>query len=156
MSEPIRPASAASDTSPRDTLSHMIRGYLISQAIFVALRLGIIDVLQGEPKSSDDLANLTQANPQALYRVLSVLAANGLRREMDQRRFVLTPLGALLQQGSSLRTTALMQAELYWPAYGELLYSVKTGKSAFEHAFGISVYDYLARNPEVDDAYTAT
>ena len=94
-------------------------------------------------------------NAQALYRLLRVLASAGVLHEVEPRHFALTPMGVLLQKGNALRASAIMRAELYWPAYGELLYAVQTGRSAFERAFGMSIYDYLATHPEADAAYAA-
>jgi hypothetical protein len=45
MPEPTNPTSNAAERSPRDTLAQMISGYQTSQAIFVAVRLGIADLL---------------------------------------------------------------------------------------------------------------
>jgi hypothetical protein len=41
-------------------------GYQTSQAIFVAVKLGIADLLKDAPKSSDDLAASAGVNAQAL------------------------------------------------------------------------------------------
>jgi hypothetical protein len=155
MPEPTHPTSHAAERSPRDALSQIINGYQTSQAIFVAVRLGIVDLLKEASKSSEELAASAGVNAQALYRLLRVLASTGVLHEVEPRHFALTPMGALLQTGNALRATAIMQAELYWPAYGELLYAVQTGRSAFERAFGMSIYDYLANHPEADAAYTA-
>jgi len=46
MPEPTHPTSNVAERSPQDTLSQMIHGYETSQAIFVAVRLGIADLLQ--------------------------------------------------------------------------------------------------------------
>src|SRR5438105_4635259 len=43
---------------------------------------------------------------------------------------------------------ALMSGEEHYRAYGELLYSVRTGKPAFDKVFGAPVFDYLATHPE--------
>ena len=156
MPEPTNPTSSVAERSPQDTLSQMIHGYETSQAIFVAVRLGIADLLKEAPKSSEELAVSAGVNAQALYRLLRVLASAGVLHEVEPRHFALTPIGVLLQKGNALRASAIMRAELYWPAYGELLYAVQTGRSAFERAFGMSIYDYLATHPEADAAYAAT
>jgi hypothetical protein len=48
-----------------------------------------------------------------------------------------------------------MAATLFWLAYSELLYTVQTGQSGFQRAFGMSIYDNLAKNPELDASYAA-
>ena len=36
-----------------------------------------------------------------------------------------------------------------WRAWGEFQYSVDTGNTAMEKAFGMALFDYLAQNPEL-------
>ena len=107
-----------SEQSPENVLSQMVGGYRISQAIFVAAELGIADLLKDESRSSDELAAAAGVNPQALHRVLVVLASVGVLREVGPTRFALTPMGALLQEGKALRHSAIMGAELFYRAYG--------------------------------------
>jgi hypothetical protein len=48
----------------------MIEGYWLSQVVYVAAKLGIADHLADGPKSVDAVAIATQANSNALYRLL--------------------------------------------------------------------------------------
>jgi len=43
---------------------------------------------------------------------------------------------------------AVMNGEEHYLSWGELLYSVQTGKPAFEKLFGAGVFDFLSRDPE--------
>ncbi len=43
---------------------------------------------------------------------------------------------------------ALMMGEEHYRAWGELLYSVKTGKPAFDKVFGQPVFEFLSEHPE--------
>lgn len=145
---------ATEKKSPQTVLSEMMWGYRLSQAIFVAIRLHIIDLLKQQTRSNEELAAAAQVDPQALHRLLMVLVHAGLVCEADRARFALTEMGALLHKGEGLRDSAVL-AELYWPAYGELLHAMQTGRSGFERAFGMPIYDYLAKNAEADAAYEA-
>ncbi len=40
-----------------------------------------------------------------------------------------------------------------WRAWGELLYSVQTGESAFEHVHGMSNWEYYASDPDILDQF---
>jgi SAM-dependent methyltransferase len=134
----------------------MIMAYRMSQLLYVAARLGIADLLKDGPKSPEELAALVGANPHALYRVLRALASNGIFAETGDRHFALTPLAEPLQSGvpGSVRGVAMMQnQEPRWRAWGELLYSVRTGKSAFERIFGMSNWEYYARYPDVFEQF---
>jgi len=48
----------------------------------------------------------------------------------------------------SARAWALVNCGISWGAYGELLYSVRTGQPGFERAYGMSVFDYTTRHPD--------
>jgi hypothetical protein len=129
----------------------MLIGYRISQAIYVAAKLGIADLLKDGPKSSGELATSVGANPDAFHRLLRVLASVGVFAQVDQRRFTLTPMGALLQTGvsGSLWAAAItFGEERNWRPWGELLYSVRTGRSAHEHVYGMGVFEYFNQHPE--------
>lgn len=41
----------------------------------------------------------------------------------------------------------MMGGEGVWRSWGEVLYSVRTGEAAFDHVFGMPVFDYYAANP---------
>jgi hypothetical protein len=43
---------------------------------------------------------------------------------------------------------AIMHGEEHYRAWGEMLYSVRTGEPAFNHIFGQEVFAYLAEHPE--------
>jgi O-methyltransferase domain/Dimerisation domain len=146
----------AAPRSPVETLTDMIMAHRISQLLYVAARLGIADFLKDGPKSSEELAALVGVHPHALYRVLRALASNGIFAETEERHFALTPLAEPLQTGvpGSVRGVAMMQnQEPRWRAWGELLYSVQTGKSAFEHIYGMSNWEYYAREPDVFEQF---
>ncbi len=136
-------------TTPRQAVTQMITSYWISQAIHVAAKLKLADRLQAVPRSSEDLAQETGTQPHALYRLLRALASVGVFAEDEQRRFGLTPLAEqLIEQPGSLHAVALMMGDEHYTSWGELLYSVQTGKTAFEHLYGKPVFEHLAEHPE--------
>jgi hypothetical protein len=61
----------------------------------------------------------------------------------------MTPLAEPLRSGApnSQRAFAIMMGEEHYRAYGELLYSVRTGKTAFDHIYGMPVFEYMSKNP---------
>src|SRR5262249_26540132 len=50
---------------------------------------------------------------------------------------------------------AIMNGEEHYRSWGELLYSVRTGKPSFDHVFGKPVFDYLAEHPEAGRLFDA-
>jgi hypothetical protein len=45
--------------------------------------------------------------------------------------------------------------ESHWRPWGHLLHTVRTGETAFHHAHGAGLYDYLAGHPEVVTLFNA-
>src|SRR3954462_2057792 len=74
-------------------LRYLINGYQISQAIHVAVTLGIPDLLVHGPRASCDVAAATKTHPDALYRLLRALASVGVLDEDEHACFSLTEVG---------------------------------------------------------------
>lgn len=136
--------------SPQRQLMQLIFGYWHSQCIYVAAKLGIADLVAERPLSIDDLAAKTGMHRSSLYRVLRALASVGVFVERPQATFALTPAAALLKNDvpGSQRAMALMLGEEHYHAWGDLLYSVKTGKPGFDKVFGKPLFDFLSEHPE--------
>ena len=138
------------EMTPAQTLLQMTSGYWISQMIYVAAKLGIADVLREGPRTCDELAQATGMHARSLYRVMRALASIGVFSESDGGRFAVTPLAELLRSGEpgSMRALAIMLGEESYRAWGDLLYSVKTGEPAFERVFHMRRFEYLTFHPE--------
>jgi hypothetical protein len=95
MSENI-PASPEDSAAPWKLLQ-MLTGYWVTQALYVAAKLGIADLLREGPVNCDVLAGKTSTHPQSLYRTLRALASVGVFTEVAPEQFALTPSAALLQ-----------------------------------------------------------
>ena len=138
------------DELPRPALLQMVTGFWISQAIYVAAKLGIADLLKDGPKSTDALAKSTEASPRELFRLLRFLASEGIFAEVENGFFELTPLAAYLQTDTpgSLRSLVIYYGEETYQPWGSLLHSIKTGETAFNHVNKSGVFQYLAQRPE--------
>lgn len=136
--------------------------FWISRALYVATRLGVADLLAKGPKSPLTLAAEAGADASALQRVMRALASVGVFAEDGNGNFRNTDAARFLQAEApgSLRAFVLMLGEPEsWRAWGEMLYSVQTGRSAFEHVFGSPIFQYMAEHPEAgrlfDEAMTS-
>jgi hypothetical protein len=134
-----------------DQLFNIIGSYTKGQLLYVAAQLKLSDILAQGPKTSDEIAKKTDTNKDALYRVMRALSHIGLYKETGTRLFELAPMGELLQEQneSKLRMHIIFQLdEFSRRPWGELLYSVQTGNSAFEKIYHTPMFDYLAALPE--------
>ena len=139
------------DPNLKDQLARLVNGYWYTQTIYVAAKLGIADLLKDGPRSAEELAPTTGTNPRALYRLLRALASIGIFAE-DQGRFMLTPLAECLLDPAT-KAMVTMRGEFQYRAWGELLYSVQTGESAFEKQHGKPIFDYFTENPEAGNLF---
>jgi hypothetical protein len=151
------PQSAiANEMSPAVVLRHLSTGFWVSQAIAVAADLGIADHLRHNARSCAELAPMLGVHAGALYRLLRGLASVGVFAEEAGGRFALTPLAALLltDRPGSWRAAAILNGEPWvWQPWGALAYSVKTGKPAFEHIFGMEFDTYLGQHRDAADIF---
>lgn len=137
------------DQPPRQVILQMLTGFWVSQAIYVAAKLGIADLVKDGPKTAVELAQACGAHDTSLHRLLRMLASVGVFAEDSQGRFGLTPLAqCLVETPGSQRAAALMMGEEHYRCWGELEYSICTGKTAFDKIFGQPIFDYLSQHPE--------
>ncbi|MCF6155288.1 MAG: methyltransferase [Candidatus Brocadia sp.] len=139
-------------------MMHLAAGHFRAQAIYVAAKLGIADLLKDGPKTINELSNATKAHAYSLYRLLRALASIDIFQEEEEGRFGLTPLATTLQSDSTtsvLPGVLLAGSEFHWEAWSNLFHSVMTGESAFEHINGIRFFDYLAKNPDAGVTFDA-
>jgi hypothetical protein len=154
-------APSGGPPAPWLALQDLILGKWIAQAVSVAAKLGIADLLKDGPRDCDELARANQVDAGALHRLLRALASVGVFVEVDDQRFGLTPMAEFLRSDvqGSLRAAATMAGEDWtWRPWGALYQSVKTAEPAFEPIFGAPPFAYLAGNPSAaavfDEAMT--
>ncbi len=118
----------------------------------------LADRLAHAPKTAAELAQATGSDAPSMYRVMRTLSGMGLFSEDSSSRFSLTPLGEALRSGrpGSVRSSVLIFAGLAAKAVAELNYSVKTGKPGFEKAYGIPLFEWLAKHPVEASMFSET
>lgn len=136
---------------PHAQLIQMGTASWVSAMVYAAAKLGLADQLSTGPKSAAELAGTMRLHPPTLHRFMRTLAGLGILTERDGQRFALTPLGEALRTGApgSARATLIsFCGPSLWRGWEQLLYSLETGKSGFAEAWGMPIFEFLARNPE--------
>jgi hypothetical protein len=108
--------------------------------------------------SVDELAQTVGARPASLYRVMRLLASEGVFAESGARRFELTPFAVPRQNDvpGSLRPRAIFDCEeAQWKAWGDVMHSVATGEPAFDRTHGTSFFDCLKAHAGVASGFNA-
>lgn len=136
-------------SSPSQQILRLGLGFAVSQALRVIIELGIPDLLAVGDQSVEELARATRSDPDSLYRVMRLLAPEGVVKEVRPRHFALTEVGAALRSDrpGPRDFVRMINSEPYL-AFEQLLHSVQTGKPAFDKVFGSSRFDWLSEHPE--------
>lgn len=140
-----------SQQSGRPYVLQVMTGAWSAQAVYVAAKLGVADMLAQGPRDVQDLADEAGVDAAPLYRVLRALASLGIFRIREDEKFELTCHAEPLTTDHpfSLRQFAIMVNEEYYEAFGGLLDTVKSSYPSFDRRFGISYWAYLDSHPEV-------
>ena len=128
-------------------------GAMAVQAIHVAARLGLADLVARGPKTVMELAEATRTHGPSLGRLLRALTNLGIFVEDPDGRYSQTALSEALRTDhpQSMRPLAMMLgAGFVWKPSGELDVTIRTGQPAFEHVYGAQFFTHLAEHP--DDA----
>ena len=106
-----------------------LSGYWKAQVAAAAAQLNLPEQMSGRTVEASALARQLKLHPDSLFRLLRAMAAIGLARDEGERRFSLTPAGALLKADApgSMRGMALHIGTQLWPAWGQLAEAVRKG-----------------------------
>jgi orsellinic acid C2-O-methyltransferase len=144
----LRPSPGAAEPTKEEraaasTLLQMIWGLHISRAVYLAAELGVADLLAAGPRTAAALADATQTDEPALYRVLRLLAALGVLAEPEPRSFGLTVLGDRLRSDvpASMRNWAMLADTTGFRAHEPILEAARTGRTGIEIAYGMTTME---------------
>ena len=141
---------------PPVQMVQLLSGFQVSQALYVAAKIGVADRLVDGPVPVEQLASDLDAEPLALGRLLRTLASLGVFSEAEPGAYGLTPLGATLvsDREGSMRDLALMWMETHYAPFGGLLETVRTGDCAATQHYGQPFFSWLADQPEQVDRFS--
>ncbi len=141
----------------RPNIMNVLGGAWYGQAVYVAAKLGIADMLVDGPQTAEDLARNAGVDEVALRRVLRALASMGIFLIREDGKVELTeeaePLGS--NHPNSVRSFAIMVNEEFFEAFGHFMETVKTGRPAFDQRFGMSVFEYYDSHPQAAATFHA-
>jgi predicted transcriptional regulator len=144
---------AISPTPPAITaplqMTQMLAGFQVSQALYVVAKLDVATILRNGPQTIEQLAAVTNANADALGRIIRFLATLGIfRTNGDQVE--ITELGETLAEDrpDSVRYSALYWMETHYAPFGDLLHTARTGETAATRYYGASFFDWISTDAE--------
>ena len=158
--EPNQLRKAEATATPAQLLD-MAEGLTIHQALYAVAKLGVADLLKDGPRTTADIARELDVCEPALYRLLRALASKDVFEEIGPRTFANNGLSHFLRTGvpGSVRALTIFRgSKFFFAAFGEILYSIRTGESARTKIDGRNGFETLRRDPEAaavfDDAMT--
>jgi hypothetical protein len=131
-------------------LRTLIGGAWLTQAISLAAKLKLADLLNDQPKPIDELAEKTGTKADRLYRLLRALASQEIFEEKEPRIFSNTMLSRFLRSGTagSLRNVALFYGDQTYLAFEHFENQLRTGEVAYVKRYGADVFSNLGRDSE--------
>ncbi|WP_017569409.1 methyltransferase [Nocardiopsis halotolerans] len=143
------------NSEPRDTdqayaLLGLADQLIHARALQIAAELGVADLLTEGPRPCGDLAEETGVDPDALHRLLRLLASRGVFQESGPGVFGLTRMGGPLRSDhpATVRSVLVMDSTVAPLIFGGVEHSLRTGEPTFPTVTGEDFYDYLEHHPE--------
>lgn len=136
---------------PPIAVLELAMGSMVTQAIYVAAELRIAETLDTGPRTAAEIARTVNANPDAVHRLLRLLASYSIFKEQKDGRFALTPMAKALRADAPMSMrglSVLMGHPIHWEDWGHLLDSVRTGEPSLPKLRGMGAFDYLESNAE--------
>ena len=143
--------SGRSDAAPpQQRLLELITQSWTAQAVYVAAELGIADLLRGGSHEAVMIWQRKWVLTQLPSTVFCALTTIDICTQDKGGHFSMTPMGELLgtDEPDSLRHWTIWWGKYLWPVWGQLLYSVKTGKSARTLLTGTEGFKHLESDPQ--------
>lgn len=134
-------------TAPEDVIKNLAIAHVLSRCLHVVADFGVADALGDRPVPAADLAQRVGLDPDALARILRLLAAHGVFAP-GPLGYSHTPASRLLKTDDprSLRPLVRMRAlPAIWHGFTELVQAARTGRPATDWP---ALVAYFASHPE--------
>ncbi|GEB52014.1 methyltransferase [Streptomyces cacaoi] len=154
-----RPAAPhAEQFASQERILGLVWGYMSSDIVDVAVRLGIPEQLADGAHTAGDVAAAAGTDPVATLRFLRAFAVLGLAEETQDGRFALTPAGRRLRPDvpDSLHAFVRQGSGVFRRAWARLEHSVRTGEPGFDEEFGTDFFHHLAGQPELAETFASS
>jgi len=157
----LKEPSPKFDTRPPAAVNELlgiIYGRFAGQAVCLAAKLGVADLIENGSDTTQRLAASLGAQAHSLRRFLKLLSSCQILREAGQDRWELTDAGKLLRghaHGSLRDLARLFATEEHTKSWLALEHAVLTGTPAFDHVWGKDGWAHARENPEFNNAFNA-
>lgn len=140
-------------THPNVVMLEHVQNIWLLGAISVAAELGIADLLKSGAKTAAELASLTGMMDDPLYRMMRLLASEGIFKETGYKRFINTKVSESLQEEELKYFIRHTLNKTQFRISGEMIHSIKTGKSTLGQFIDKDVFDHIGQSKELNELY---
>lgn len=130
-------------------MTGLLGGFMVSQALYAAAKLDLLTQLDERPLSSTELAARVGADPDALRRLIRVLAPVGVF-STDGDRVTATALGSTLSRHhpQSVYELACFWMETSYLPFSEFCATLQTGEPGAVRYLGMPYVDWVTGDPQ--------
>ena len=147
------------DTNDRKQLEQLIRGFQISQLLWLVAELDLASRIPSSAKLPvAQVASDCGVIPGQLLRLCRALAAFGIFEITDGHMLSHSHLSLLLRKDTEqnlLLSARFWAAPGSWSAWGKLSTALTSSQSPHDAAWNMSRFDYMNRHPEEAEVYNA-
>jgi hypothetical protein len=132
------------------------RQYWIPYMLKVAIAFNIADIIGDKKVHYTELADINNANHEAMYRLLRALSGEGIFKEVKGKYFKNSKISESLQENHPDTIKHILKHQLYDKSlqmFQILDKAIIKGDSVSEEVFGMEPFKYLQQNPEVNNIY---
>lgn len=141
-------------TPPPFRLIRIGSAFWQSRILYVAVCLDIATVLGDERLKADDIAGRVSAQPDAIYRLVRMLAAMGVFEEVAPGYFRNNRLSAFLREDNPKNVRAMIMLhnsnEMSLPWLTTLEQGIRAGEIPFQLVHDCGLYAYMDKHSEFD------
>lgn len=138
--------------SPQEQVMGAAIGLWQGRCVIAAVELCLADVLADGPLSVETIAAQTDADADNLFRVMRALETIGIFKQVSPRVFENTPTSECLRKdvpGSQWAFLRILAPGWgHWEGLGEMLPTVRTGKTTLHERWGYDTWEHYRRHPE--------
>ena len=124
---------------------------MLARALFVCAELDIAVLLQKAPMTVEQLAKATDSNVHALERLLYFLELHDIFIKLPDSTYINSETSKtfIADHPQSIRPLLLHDDATRWNSFGNLDFTIKTGKPAFDELYGADYFNYTKKDEKL-------
>lgn len=140
---------------PSMWMMNHIENFWLAKGLSTALELNIAEHINKGKNTLNDLAEVTQTNPDALYRLMRMLCAHDIFTQLKNKTYGLTPYSRVLLEGKdSVKYMLLSHLDkIHFDLFSEMDYTLKTGTNAAQKLFQKDIFSHIQETPDQQELF---